>query len=205
MSIAVENTTSAARNGIDGSLIFVSNFIDLAGHGLYYRVLPGDVIDYSPMRHFPLITGALLWLSIGGVFLGQTGASKMPPPRKRSNPQAVVAEHLDALNHCDWERLMAQYPPNVEFFLPGGQVIKGREQVGEVFRSIVKPFNQGGICGVKFEPEHVFLVGNTVNAQWRITADFLAEPYRGADAYVTKDGLMWAMVTTFQRDQLKTK
>ena len=100
---------------------------------------------------------------------------------------------------------MAQYPPNAEFFLPGGQVIKGREQVGELFRAILKPFNQGGICGVKFEPEHVFLVGNTVNAQWRATADFLAEPYRGADAYVTKDGLMWAMVTTFQRDQLNAK
>jgi len=28
-------------------------------------------------------------------------------------------------------------------------------------------------------------------------ADFLAEPYRGGDAYVTRDGLMYVQVTTF--------
>jgi SnoaL-like domain len=164
------------------------------------------LLHATPMRRSPVICSALLALITSGAFLGQTGAgNNMPPLKRRSGPQAVVDEHLDALNHCDWGRLMAQYPPGVEIFLPGGQIVKGRAQVGELFRSIVKPFNQGGVCGVKFETEHAFLVGNTVNAQWRVTADFLAEPYRGADAYVTKGGLMWAQVTTFQRDQLKTK
>ena len=37
------------------------------------------------------------------------------------------------------------------------------------------------------------------------TADFLAEPYHGADAYVTRDGLMSAQVTTFDASELKKK
>ena len=136
--------------------------------------------------------------------LAQTGA-KLPPFKKQPSVQAVIDEHLDALNRCDWTRLMAQYPADAAIFLPGGQVIKGREKVGELFANIVKPFKQGGICGVRFESEQAFLVGNTLNVEWRATADFLAEPYRGADAYVTRDGLMAAQVTTFQRDLLKTK
>ena len=62
---------------------------------------------------------ALLGLFTAGAFLGQTGAGKLPPLKRRAGPQAVVDEHLDALNRCDWERLMAQYPPEVEIFLPG--------------------------------------------------------------------------------------
>jgi hypothetical protein len=48
-------------------------------------------------------------------------------------------------------------------------------------------------------------VGDTINVQWRATADFLLEPYLGADAYVTKDGLMFAQVTTFRSDEIKMK
>ena len=88
-------------------------------------------------------------------------AQKMPALKAQSTPQAVVDEHIDALNHCDWNRLMAQYPENAEIFLPGGQVMKGREQVGEMFRNAVKPFNEGGLCGVTFKPEHTFAVGGT--------------------------------------------
>ena len=100
---------------------------------------------------------------------------------------------------------MAQYPADVEFFLPGGQVVKGRAAVGDLFRNFVKPVKEGGLCGLKFDTEHTFVVGATVNVQWRATADFLAEPYRGADAYETKDGLMQAQVTTFDGAQLKMK
>ena len=135
----------------------------------------------------------------------QTTARDLPPIVRRATPQAVVDEHLDAINRCDWTRLMAQYPPNVEFFLPGGQVVKGREAVGDLFRNFVKPVREGGLCGLKFNTEHTFTVGNTVNVQWRATADFLAEPYLGADAYVTQDGLMFAQVTTFDGAQIKQK
>ena len=100
---------------------------------------------------------------------------------------------------------MAQYPSDVEFFLPGGQVVKGRREVGELFEGFVKPFKDGGLCGLTFASEHVLVVGDTVNVQWRANADFLAAPYRGADAYVTQDGLMRAQVSTFDGSQLKKK
>jgi len=36
-------------------------------------------------------------------------------------------------------------------------------------------------------------------------ADFLAEPYKGSDAYETHDGLMAGMVSTFKGADLKMK
>ena len=157
------------------------------------------------MRSIYFSGPTVLLLTLSVVLWPQNGSGKLPPLKKQPNPKAIVDEHLDALNHCDWNRVMAQYPANVEFFLPGGQVIKGRQQVGDLFRDAVKPFKEGGICGITFEPEHTFAVGDTLNIQWKATADGLAEPYRGADAYVTKDGYMAAMVTTFDASQLKRK
>jgi hypothetical protein len=158
------------------------------------------------MRH-SILHRSFLCLAFSTLFLGQvaSGQTNLPPMKKQSSAKAVVDEHLDAINRCDWTRLMAQYPANVEFFLPGGEVVKGREQVGRLFHEITKPFKDGGICGVKFEVEHVFTVGDTINVQWRAVGDMLAEPYRGADAYVTKDGMMWAQVTTFDRSQVKAR
>ena len=146
-----------------------------------------------------------LWLALAAPAVSQTDMMKLPPLKAQPSPQAVVNEHLDALNRCDWQRLMAQYPANVEIFLPGGDVIRGRVEVGKLFQMLVKPFNQGGLCGLTFTTDHSFTVGTTVNAQWHVTGEALAAPYRGADAYVTRNGLMWAQVTTFQRDQLKTR
>jgi hypothetical protein len=135
----------------------------------------------------------------------QTGAQKLPPLKRQATPRAVVDEHLDALNECDWNRLMAQYPADVQVFLPGGVVINGREELGKVFATLVKPFTEGGLCGVQFERVHTFTVENTENVQWRATSEHLAEPYLGADAYVTRNGLMQAMVTTFQPEHMKRK
>src|SRR5437667_6582343 len=115
------------------------------------------------MRRSSIIFAAIFCFAI----FGQTGANKLPPFKKQPSVRAVIDEHLDALNRCDWNRLMAQYPPDVEIYLPGGQVVKGREKVGELFGTIVKPFKQGGICGLKFELEHASVVGNTLNGQWR--------------------------------------
>jgi hypothetical protein len=138
------------------------------------------------------------------VIAGQP-ASQFPPLKRQATPEAVVAEHLAAINACDWPRLMAQYPQDVEIFLPGGAVAKGRAAVGDLFRNFVKPVKEGGLCGMKFTTEHTFVVGGTINVQWRADADFLKEPYRGADAYETKDGLMQAQVTTFDGAQIKLK
>ena len=134
-----------------------------------------------------------------------TSGNELPALKRQATPKAVVDEHLDALNRCDWARLMAQYPPDVEIFLPGGQVVKGRREVGALFAGFVNPFKDGGLCGLTFESEHVLVVGDTVNVQWRANADFLAAAYRGADAYVTEDGLMRAQVSTFDGSQLKKK
>jgi hypothetical protein len=136
---------------------------------------------------------------------GQAGTMTLPVIKTQPTAQAVVDEHLDAINICDWNRLLAQYPDKVDFFLPIGEVVRGRVAVGELFRNFVKPAKEGGLCGMKFVTEHAFTVDGTINVQWVANADFLAEPYKGADAYVTKDGLMWAQVTTFRSDEIKMK
>ena len=59
---------------------------------------------------------------LGAVLAAQTSSAALPPIKRQPTPKAVVDEHLAAINQCDWPRLMAQYPPDVEFFLPGGQV-----------------------------------------------------------------------------------
>ena len=137
------------------------------------------------------------------IALGQT--NELPKQVTQPTAQKVVMEHLAAFNACDWKRLMAQFPDNVEFFLPGGEVVRGRKAVGEMFSKIVKPPAEGGVCGIKVTVEHTFVVDGVFNIQWRADAPFLAEPYRGADAYETKDGLMAAQVTTFDAGAMKMK
>jgi hypothetical protein len=160
---------------------------------------------FDTMMRNLAIVAVLFGAAAGAQGLAQTTTASLPPIQKRATPQAVVDEHLDAINKCDWKRLMAQYPPNVEFFLPGGQVVRGRVAVGDLFHNFVKPAKEGGLCGLSFKTEHAFTVGDTINVQWVATAPFLLEPYKGADAYVTKDGLMFAQVTTFRADEIKMK
>lgn len=120
-------------------------------------------------------------------------------------PEAVVDEHLVVLNACDWNLLMAQYPDETEIHLLGATIITGRNAIGALFAGFCKPPSEGGLIGTTFTPEHSFVVGDTVNAQWVATSDFLAEPYKGSDAYVTREGLMSAMVTTFEGSDLRMK
>lgn len=124
---------------------------------------------------------------------------------RESSPAQVYEKHLEALNSCDWKGLMAQYPDNVELHLLDGNVVKGRQAVGELFVGFVKPQSEGGLCGLRFTERSRQQVGGTLNVEWEATADFLAEPYRGSDAYVTDDGLMVAQVTTFDGAKLKFK
>jgi hypothetical protein len=151
---------------------------------------------------------AVATITLTIVFLSDAArpADHTLPLRKRQpTPQKVVDEHLAAFSSCDWTRLMQQFPDNVEFFAPNGTLYRGRQSVGDMFAKVVQPPSNGGICGLKVIPEHVFAVGETVNVQWRAEAPFLAEPYRGADAYETHDGLMAAQVTTFDQMALKFK
>jgi hypothetical protein len=132
-------------------------------------------------------------------------SNALPKLKRQATAQAVVNEHIDALNKCDWKRLMAQYPPEVEIHLPDGVVVKGRQKVGELFTGFCKSRAEQGLKGLRFTAEKTFPVGDTLNIQWRADADFLAEPYKGSDAYVTKNGLMYAQVTTFNGASLKFK
>lgn len=130
---------------------------------------------------------------------------ELPALQPQPSPQQVVDEHLDALNTCGWNRLMAQYPPEVQIHLPDGVFISGRQAVGKLFTDFCQPLEAGGLKGIRFTTLHTFTVNDTVNVQWVAEADFLAEPYKGADAYVTKDGFMFAQVTTFDASKLKFK
>ena len=132
-------------------------------------------------------------------------AQSLPQRKTQPTPAKVVEEHMAAFSACDWNRLMAQYPDNVEFLGPNGQLVKGREALGKMFSGVVKPPSQGGTCGLKITAEHIFTVGDTLNVQWRAEAPFLRETYRGVDAYETKNGLMAAQVTTFDAAALKMK
>lgn len=132
-------------------------------------------------------------------------AQDLPPLATQPNAELVTFEHLDALNACDWDRIMAQYPEEVLFILPNGTWVEGRAAIGEVFTGFCKPRDEGGFQGATFIPEKVKTVGDTVNVSWRIEADWLLEPYKGGDAYVTQDGLMYTQVTTFDPADMKLK
>jgi hypothetical protein len=149
-----------------------------------------------------MAAGGLVTLSL---FCAPLVAQTMPPLKRQPTPAKVVEEHMAAFSSCDWPRLMAQFPENVEFFGPNGQVVRGKTALGQMFAQVVKPPSQGGTCGLKVVAEHTFVVGDTINVQWRADSPLLKEPYRGADAYETHDGLMAAQVTTWNPADLKWK
>ncbi len=141
---------------------------------------------------------------IAGAFAAQA-EMKLPNLRKQPSAQAVLDEHLAALNKCDWNRLMAQYPDDAQINLPNGAIVKGRAAIGDLFAGFCKEPKDGGLIGIHFSAENSVTIGDTLATQWVATAPFLAEPYRGSDAYITKDGYMQAMVTTFDGGALKMK
>ncbi len=156
---------------------------------------------------------SILLVGVAAVALAQGGVTTVTNPNnevsdelvRQNTPWEVYNEHILALNACDWERLMAQYPDEIEIHLPDGVVVAGREDVGDLFAGFVQSFEDGGLCGMTFVEENRFTVGTTLNVQWVADAPFLARPYRGSDAYVTEDGLMVAQVTTFNGADLVFK
>jgi hypothetical protein len=152
-----------------------------------------------------LHTGGAAFLLVGMTAFAADQSTPLPPLVRQATPQKVVSEHMAAFSACDWKRLMQQFPDNVEFFAPNGFTVRGREAVGKMYAQVVKKPSEGGTCGLKISVENQFTVGDTINVQWRADAPFLTEPYRGADAFETKDGFMAAQVTTFDPTQLKMK
>jgi hypothetical protein len=131
------------------------------------------------------------------------GQVKMPNIKQQASPQAVLDEHLDALNKCDWERLIAQYPDDAQINLPNGAIVKGRPAIADLFSGFCKEPKDGGFKGIHFEVENSIPIGEIFVAQWVASAPFLTEVYKGSDAYITHDGLMQAMVSTFNSEDLK--
>jgi hypothetical protein len=76
------------------------------------------------------------------VCLAQHGT--LPPRKPLAMPEKVVAEHIAALNACDWNRMMAQYDDDVEFLSKDGGIVKGRAAIGEMFHKALKPPSEGG-------------------------------------------------------------
>ncbi|QMU56992.1 MAG: hypothetical protein GKR98_01515 [Boseongicola sp.] len=135
--------------------------------------------------------------------MAESHARDLPPLVMQPNAERVTFEHIDALNACDWDRLMAQYPEEILIILPNGVWVEGRPAIGDVFAGFCTPRSEGGFLGANFIAEKVKTIGDTVNVSWRVEADWLAEPYKGADAYVTRDGLMYVQVTTFDPADMK--
>jgi ketosteroid isomerase-like protein len=151
------------------------------------------------------ITLLTMLLAVTSSAFAADAKRKLPSLKLQANAELVTSEHIDALNACDWERLMAQYPEEVLFILPNGTWVEGRRAIGDVFEGFCKPRSEGGFKGATFIAEKVKRVGNTVNVSWRVEADWLAQPYKGGDAYVTEDGLMYTQVTTFNPADMKLK
>jgi hypothetical protein len=165
------------------------------------------------MRKLFAIIGVVVVSSVGIVgtasHAGASGAgrsdenARRPMLVRQPTPQAVMAEHVAALNACDVDRLMAQYPTSVAILLPGGATVEGRTDVRGLFEFFCQPLAAGGLNGITFEALRIWTIGKTVNVQWVATAPFLAAPYYGADAYVTQRGLLESQVTTFDSTDLQ--
>ncbi len=148
-----------------------------------------------------LVIGIVFGLVLSVATIAAAGPSKIFD--RQASPMAVTIEHIDALNACDVDRLMAQYPETVHIILPGGVTVEGREDVQALFEGFCQPFPDG-LAGLQFTEVDHWKVHGTINMQWVATADFLCEPYYGADAYETSRGLMAAQVTTFDGAELVT-
>ena len=109
-------------------------------------------------------------LSVAAAVL--TGAAqaqmKLPELKKQPTPQAVLDEHFAALNACDWDRLLAQYPEDAQVNLPNGMIVKGRAAIGDLFAGFCKDPKDGGLKGIQFSAEHSTTIGAPLRRNgWR--------------------------------------
>jgi hypothetical protein len=153
-------------------------------------------------RTIVLAIAAMLVVGVAATAYAGKGNTK-PDLDRLPTPRAVVDEHIDALNNCDVDRLMAQYPKSIHIILPDGGQAVGRDEVLALFEGFCLPFEEGGLNGLQFSEIESWKIHKTINMQWMANADFLCEPYYGADAYETRSGLMAAQVTTFDGTKLK--
>jgi hypothetical protein len=136
---------------------------------------------------------------------GTAHSQSLPPKMPQTTPEKVLAEHISALNACDWNRMMAQYDDDMVFLSKDGGIVQGRQAIGEMFKKALQPPAKGGQCGMKMIVEKSFVVGNNVNVIMRAEAPFFAEPYRLSEVFETRNGLLAAQVTTWDPNAIKMK
>ena len=87
----------------------------------------------------------------------QAGEMQLPDIRTQPTPQAVLDEHLDALNKCDWNRLVAQYPEDAQIHLLNGTIITGRKADRRTVRRVLQGPKGRWPKRTQFQgrPEHV--------------------------------------------------
>ena len=90
----------------------------------------------------------ILPLSIAAVLMTTAAHAqmKLPELKKQPTPQAVLDEHFAALNACDWDRLLAQYPEDAQIHLANGMIIKGRAAIGDLFVPFYATTNTGDLA-----------------------------------------------------------
>ena len=86
-------------------------------------------------RQSIVLASVIVWRGCPVVAIAQ---SALPEIKPQPSAQAVLDEHMDALNHCDWSRILAQYPDDAQINLPGGAVVSGRKAIGEMFAGFCK-------------------------------------------------------------------
>jgi hypothetical protein len=176
------------------------------GHGSKQEMMPGpNPALFGPQRSSEKVNVSWAAAPPSAAPAPLAGAQTLPPKKRQPTLQKLMSEHFAAFNSCDWKRLMAQYDDDMAFFSKDGAVVKGRQAIGEMFGKALQPHSAGGFCGIKLTPEQTIVVGNTVNVIWRADAPFLAEPYRGSEAFETRNGLLAAQVTTWDPPAMKMK
>lgn len=145
------------------------------------------------------------WL--GGCCFGEClpdaskGYGRWCPEQPSNDPVAVYTAHITALNACDVDALVDLRTDDFTLFLRGGLVLRGKTEPRALWEGACLSFAEGGFRGWEFTAENTHLVGNAYTVQWVMKAPF-AEDYRGADAYVSRDGKMASMVSTFDPDAI---
>ena len=175
------------------------------GSNAEMKVIPSPSVNFGPQRSSEKTSLISSAAPPSAAPAPSAGAETLPPKKPQSTPQKVIAEHFIAFKTCDWKRLMAQYDDDMAFLSKDGAIVKGRQAVGEMFRKALQPPSAGGVCGITLTPEQTIVIGNTVNIVWRADAPFLAEPYRGSEAFETRNGLLVLQVTTWDPSAMKMK
>jgi hypothetical protein len=111
-------------------------------------------------------------------------AERDPKGHKPASVGAVVREHIDAVENCDADRLIAGYSADAKLFFPDGVVVEGHSALTELYTDFVKPRQEGGLCGITATPVDSYRKGGTVFVKFRVEAPFLAEEYFSTDGYV---------------------